>query len=150
MKKMNKIEKNIQTLFTYEDIEEKIDSISSTNSGKKVTFYIPNDLVDCLDNGWMKLRKMFRGDAKITKSSIVIKCIQIIIDDFFSRGESSEIYLRLREDSPLTEEQEDDDRLTLRIPKNLLQKVDARRHGRLGKVSRNLCILEMLDKSLRE
>ncbi len=43
----------------------------------------------------------------------------------------------------------DDCRLTLRMPKWLMDKVDEKRKKRVGKISRNLWILETLDKTLR-
>lgn len=39
-----------------------------------------------------------------------------------------------------------DHRLTLRIPKWLMDKIDIKRKERIGKISRNLWILETLDK----
>ncbi len=46
--------------------------------------------------------------------------------------------------------QEDDHRLTLRIPKSLMAKVDVKRRQRIGKISRNLWILETLDRATRK
>ena len=42
-----------------------------------------------------------------------------------------------------------DHRLTLRIPKQLMDKVDAKRKQRVGKISRNLWILEIIEKASR-
>lgn len=42
---------------------------------------------------------------------------------------------------------EEDHRLTLRIPKSLLAKVDKKRKERIGTISRNLWILELIDKA---
>jgi hypothetical protein len=50
----------------------------------------------------------------------------------------------------LFEEREDDHRLTLRIPKELVHKIDEKRKQRVGKISRNLWILETLDKATRK
>jgi len=44
---------------------------------------------------------------------------------------------------------EDDHRLTLRIPKRLLDRVDAERKKRVGTISRNLWILELIDEATR-
>lgn len=44
----------------------------------------------------------------------------------------------------------DDHRLTLRIPKSLMNKVDVKRKQRIGKISRNLWILEMIEKATRD
>ena len=46
--------------------------------------------------------------------------------------------------------QDDDHRLTLRIPKWLLDKVDAKRKQRIGTISRNLWILELIDKATQK
>ncbi len=43
----------------------------------------------------------------------------------------------------------DDHRLTLRIPRWLLQKVDDKRKERVGSISRNLWILEQIEKATR-
>lgn len=43
-------------------------------------------------------------------------------------------------------EASDDHRLTLRIPKWLLEKIDAKRKERVGTISRNLWILETIEK----
>lgn len=48
------------------------------------------------------------------------------------------------------EESSDDHRLTLRIPKTLMSKVDAQRKKRIGKISRNLWILEVLEKATQK
>ena len=40
----------------------------------------------------------------------------------------------------------DDHRLTLRIPRWLLERIDAKRKQRIGHISRNLWILERLDE----
>jgi hypothetical protein len=48
------------------------------------------------------------------------------------------------------DEPTDDHRLTLRIPKWLMDKVDTKRKGRIGKISRNLWILETLERAAKE
>lgn len=48
---------------------------------------------------------------------------------------------------PIT--QEGDHRLTLRIPKYLMDKIDVKRKNRVGKISRNLWILELIEKHTR-
>lgn len=42
-----------------------------------------------------------------------------------------------------------DHRLTLRIPKWLMERIDQKRGERIGNISRNSLILEQLEKSLR-
>ena len=48
------------------------------------------------------------------------------------------------------DESNDDHRLTLRIPKWLMDKVDEKRKERIGKISRNLWILETLERAAKE
>jgi hypothetical protein len=48
------------------------------------------------------------------------------------------------------DESNDDHRLTLRIPKWLMDKVDVKRKERIGKISRNLWILEILEQAAKE
>ncbi len=48
------------------------------------------------------------------------------------------------------EEHENDHRLTLRIPKWLMAKIDTKRKERVGKISRNLWILEVIDKASKK
>jgi hypothetical protein len=48
------------------------------------------------------------------------------------------------------EENNKDHRLTLRIPQWLMGKVDEQRKRRVGKISRNLMILEILEKATQE
>lgn len=43
-----------------------------------------------------------------------------------------------------------DHRLTLRIPQWLMDKVDIKRKERVGKISRNLWILEIIEKATQE
>lgn len=44
----------------------------------------------------------------------------------------------------------DDHRLTLRIPKWLMDKIDIKRKERVGKISRNLWILETVEKATKD
>ena len=48
------------------------------------------------------------------------------------------------------EQNNDDHRLTLRIPQWLMDKVDTKRKQRVGKISRNLWILETLEKATKD
>ncbi|MBP6869293.1 hypothetical protein KBC04_00195 [Candidatus Babeliales bacterium] len=47
-------------------------------------------------------------------------------------------------------EEDEDHRLTLRIPKSLMAKIDVKRKQRIGKISRNLWILETLDRATKK
>jgi len=63
------------------------------------------------------------------------------INEFISKGGSPV-------KSP-EETNDDSHRLTLRIPKWLLAKIDIKRKERIGKISRNLWILETLAKATK-
>jgi len=45
---------------------------------------------------------------------------------------------------------DEDHRLTMRIPKWLMNKIDAKRKERVGKISRNLWILEVIDRATKK
>ncbi len=61
------------------------------------------------------------------------------VDAFIAKGGS------LPEDAS----QSGDHKLSLRIPKYLIDKVDEKRKKRVGKISRNLWILELIERSTR-
>lgn len=63
------------------------------------------------------------------------------VEDFIAKGGAV---------SQEIDEQHDDHRLTLRIPKSLMAKIDTKRKERIGKISRNLWILETLDKATKK
>ncbi len=44
----------------------------------------------------------------------------------------------------------DDHRITLRVPYWLIEEIDSKRNGRLGKISRNFFILDILERALDE
>lgn len=48
------------------------------------------------------------------------------------------------------ESNDDDHRMTLRIPKWLVAKIDIKRKQRVGKISRNLWILELIEKAVKK
>jgi hypothetical protein len=62
------------------------------------------------------------------------------IEEFISKGGA--LTKNINENS-------DDHRLTLRIPKWLLEKIDSKRRERLGNISRNLWILEAINKAAK-
>ena len=66
------------------------------------------------------------------------------VENFIAKGGA------LAETSLELAPQDDDHRLTLRIPKSLMAKIDVKRRLRIGKISRNLFILETLDRATRK
>lgn len=75
------------------------------------------------------------------KTSPAIIKIEKKVEEFISKGG------RLADELG---ESPEDHRLTLRIPKWLMDKVDAKRRERIGTISRNLWILETIDKATRK
>ena len=61
------------------------------------------------------------------------------VENFIAKGGSlvNEIYMN------------DEHRITIRIPKWLMEKIDIKRKERIGKVSRNLWILELIEKEIK-
>lgn len=45
---------------------------------------------------------------------------------------------------------EEEHRLTLRIPKHLMELIDKKRKKRVGKISRNLWLVELIEKATRK
>ena len=45
---------------------------------------------------------------------------------------------------------EEEHRLTLRIPKHLMELIDKKRKERVGKISRNLWLVELIEKATRK
>lgn len=75
---------------------------------------------------------------KELKKSVKLAPVKIeqSVDKFIAKGGS------LAQQAPV----DGDHRLTLRIPKWLMDKIDIKRKQRIGKISRNLWILETLEK----
>lgn len=83
-----------------------------------------------------ELKKPVQKKPVIIKDSNVEKKAQ----NFISKGGI------LADDMQL---QDGDHRLTLRIPQLLMDRVDAKRKERVGKISRNLWILEIIEKATK-
>lgn len=67
------------------------------------------------------------------------------VQKFISQGGSVSDEMNLG-----SREAKDDHRLTLRIPQWLMDKVDEKRKKRVGSISRNLWILEQLEKACKK
>ena len=68
------------------------------------------------------------------------KNVENIINQFISKGGSS----------PSDESLQGDHQLHLRIPRWLLAQIDIKRRERVGTVSRNFWILELIDKEIKK
>ncbi len=66
------------------------------------------------------------------------------VESFISKGGTLATHIDNNSNSP------EDHRLTLRIPKWLMDRVDAKRTERVGKISRNLWILEVIEKAAKK
>lgn len=64
------------------------------------------------------------------------------VDEFISKGGTLA--------KPVQKTSDDNHRLTLRMPQWLLEKIDVKRKERVGKISRNLWILETIEKAARD
>jgi hypothetical protein len=53
-------------------------------------------MIENLDDSWMKLRHCFKGEQRITKTLIVEKALEIVLQDFAAHNESSELFKLLK------------------------------------------------------
>jgi len=96
-------------------------------------------------NDTLKTMFLYKKDIDMAIKELrkTIKAVPIKIEKdverFISKGGT------LAENSSI----DGDHRLTLRIPKWLMDKIDVKRKQRVGKISRNLWILETLEKVTR-
>jgi len=67
------------------DSEEKI----------KATFYLSQETVDLLEDGWLKLRRLATDRASVSKSAIVEAALEITLEDLAKYGEQSELASKL-------------------------------------------------------
>jgi len=78
---------------------------------------------------------------ELTKNSkLILQTTEKEVEKFIAKGGS------LSESTDFDE----DHRLTMRIPKWLMAKVDIKRKQRVGKISRNLWILEVIDRATKK
>lgn len=77
--------------------------------------------------------------AKIQKTLVNEKKI----DEFISKGGS-------HPENNIETDSDSDHRLTLRIPKWLVDKIDEKRTAKIGKISRNLWILQQIERAVEE
>jgi ribosomal protein L2 len=84
-------------------------------------------------------------ELKKTTPAQVIKSTENTIEKFISQGGS------LAQDTTAQiQVSNEEHRLTLRIPKELLERIDTKRKERVGKISRNLWILEQIEKASKK
>lgn len=77
----------------------------------------------------------------VKKPVVAVNKVADKVEKFISKGGTLAAHI---------EATHDDHRLTLRIPCWLMNKIDTKRKERVGTISRNLFILEVLDKATKE
>lgn len=63
---------------------------------EKTTFNISLATLDLLEDAWVKLRKRFKGEQRITKTLIVERAIEIVLADLDAKSELSDLYKSLK------------------------------------------------------
>jgi hypothetical protein len=71
-------------------------SSPKTNKVGKATFYLPQRLLDDLEDAWLSLRKTHKG-RRVAKSEIVRIALETLIDDWKERSASSTLTQALAE-----------------------------------------------------
>lgn len=62
---------------------------------EKSTFNLSIATTDLLDDAWMQLRRLLKGKQRVTKTLIVEKAIEAILDDLKELNEQSTLYKKL-------------------------------------------------------
>lgn len=63
---------------------------------EKTTFNLSQQVLQDLEDAWIKLRRKLKNEQRITKTLIVEKAIKIILADFESKSELSDIFIELK------------------------------------------------------
>lgn len=94
----------------------------------------------------MALKELIKP-AKSTQAESTEKSVKMdeVVNKFISQGGST----AQATSQPIAVNQEDH-RLTLRIPQWLMDRVDVKRKERVGSISRNLWILETIEKACKK
>jgi hypothetical protein len=71
---------------------------------EKATFNLSLSALEDLEDAWIQLKRHFKGEQRVTKTSIVEMALEICISDFKERGEGSLLFKKLNvkpnDDSP--------------------------------------------------
>lgn len=62
---------------------------------EKATFNLSLSALEALEDAWIKLRRQFKGEQRITKTAIVEMALEICISDFEESKSESALYKRL-------------------------------------------------------
>ena len=63
---------------------------------EKVTFNLSVATLEKLEDSWIDLRRRFKGSQRITKTLIVEKALEIVLQDLDAHNESSELFRSLK------------------------------------------------------
>ena len=110
-----------------------------------LNFYLQSeDRLDALD------QKIKNIEALVVSMSQNMKLQQDLIQLLQKQAQFN--FVVENEEEILSEDHSNDDdhRMTLRIPKSLMAKIDIKRKQRIGKISRNLWILETLVEATKK
>ena len=61
----------------------------------KVTFYLSQEAIDALEDGWLQLRRLARERASVSKSGIVEQALLIALEELAGKGDESELAKRM-------------------------------------------------------
>jgi len=61
----------------------------------KTTFYLSQDIVDALEDGWLQLRRLARERGSVSKSGIVEQSLLIALEELASKGAESKLARRM-------------------------------------------------------
>lgn len=62
---------------------------------EKATFNLSKTTLETLEDSWIKLKRQFKGEQRITKTAIVEMALDICISEFEDRGAESMLYKKL-------------------------------------------------------
>ena len=68
---------------------------SADEEKSKVTFYLSQEAIDALEDGWLQLRRLARERASVSKSGIVEQALLIALEELAGKGDESELAKRM-------------------------------------------------------
>jgi len=78
------------------DSNKAVKTVMHLPTKEKTTFNLSQEILIELEDAWIKLRRKLKGEQRITKTLIVEKAIKIILADFESKSELSDIFMELK------------------------------------------------------
>lgn len=72
-------------------------TIKQESGKEKTTFNLSLSTLEKLEDSWIKLRRQIKDKGRITKTLIVERAIELAIQEFEEKGESSLLYQDLSE-----------------------------------------------------